>query len=136
MEQGETFYQIEAGDEAEAYAYREDRMAENFAREYERLGRRMVMGIYCSAHAVVGEGTYMSGDMPNMASQLAEKYPDVNIGPPKVSLADTLEEPDRSRKKTVTIADKEPGTAAGRSCPITPSSPLSRSGRWRGPMRT
>ena len=41
MEQGETFYQIEAGDEAEAYAYREDRMAENFAREYERLGRRV-----------------------------------------------------------------------------------------------
>ena len=107
MGQGETFYQIEAGDEAEAYAYREDRMAENFAREYERLGRRMVMGIYGSAHAVVGEGTYMSGDMPNMASQLAEKYPDVNIGPPKVSLADTLEEPDRSRKKTVTIAGKE-----------------------------
>lgn len=111
--QGETFYRMEHEDEAGAFAYREEMMAENFAGEYERLGRRSVMGIYGVAHTVVGEGTYLSQDLPNMASRLAEKYPGVNIGPPRVKLADTLSEPDRAQRKTVTLAGREYGAWYG-----------------------
>lgn len=49
----------------------------------------------------------MFPDQPNMASQLAEKYPRANILPPKVNLARVLAEPDKSKRKRVALEGME-----------------------------
>ena len=78
MEQGRLAY----GDENGAYqedgkdwdwAYREDKMAENFAREMDSLGQVDVMGIYGTAHVKPGLKD-TTGKVPNMTTQLQEQY--------------------------------------------------------------
>lgn len=70
MEQGERYYSKESGDSV----YRENKMAENFREEYERLDGKSIMGIYGGAHVGIGDSDYDTGTVPNMASQLYQIY--------------------------------------------------------------
>lgn len=74
MEQGRRFYEAEDGSPQEDWAYREDRMAENFAREIDLLGQADVMGINGGAHVRPGAMDYMTGTVPNMETQFQERY--------------------------------------------------------------
>lgn len=74
-EQGRTFYAMERHNEPDCYAYRENCMAENFIREYERLSGENVMGIYGAMHTDP-ESTDVSGQVDSMAKQLAARYGD------------------------------------------------------------
>ncbi len=75
IEQGKTFYTLKQQNESEAYAYRENCMAENFIREYEKLPFGDVMGIYGSMHTDP-ESMDDSGRVDSMAKQLAARYGD------------------------------------------------------------
>ena len=68
IEQGEAF--AEQGSDA----YRENRMAENFIREFETLGGESVMGIYGAAHTDPDAVADSAGTVPSMAAQLKERY--------------------------------------------------------------
>lgn len=69
VEQGQEFYR------ASDYGYREERMIENFIREFDALANESIMGIYGSAH--IAEGTaYNSSDTNSMVTQLLERYGD------------------------------------------------------------
>lgn len=63
IEQGKRFY----GNGESDYIYREDKMTENFVREFDKLDGESVMGIYGSAH------TYLD-DTDCMATQLKKRY--------------------------------------------------------------
>lgn len=76
MEQGRRFYEADDGSSQQDWAYREDRMAENFAREMDLLGQTDVMGIYGGAHVKVDAMDYMTSTVPNMETQLQERYGD------------------------------------------------------------
>lgn len=69
VEQGEVFYRDSD------YGYREDRMVENFIREFDALGDESIMGIYGSAHTVEGTA-YQSNNTASMATRLRERYGD------------------------------------------------------------
>ena len=70
IEQGKRFY----GQGKSDYVYRENKMAENFIREFDRLAGESVMGIYGSAHTPVNGMAHTSNDHPGMANQLKERY--------------------------------------------------------------
>ena len=70
IEQGEAF--TEQGSDV----YRENRMAENFIREFEALGGGSVMGIYGAAHTDPDTMADSAGTVPSMAAQLTERYGD------------------------------------------------------------
>ena len=70
IEQGEAF--AEQG----SNAYRENRMAGNFIREFETLGGESVMGIYGAAHTDPDAVADSAGTVPSMATQLTERYGD------------------------------------------------------------
>lgn len=69
MEQGKYFY-----DQDHDWAYRENKMVENFIKEYETVNGASVMGIYGATHTDMGGMSYMSDSVPSMAAQLKEEY--------------------------------------------------------------
>lgn len=71
IEQGKYFY-IHSDD-----AYRENKMAENFIREYDKLKGERVMGIYGAAHTVLDGIVVGTDSVPCMAEQLSQRYGDV-----------------------------------------------------------
>lgn len=56
--------------------YRENKMTENFIREFEKLGRESVMGIYGSAHTGLDAMDNSTQSIACMAIQLQEHYGD------------------------------------------------------------
>ncbi|MBQ7092012.1 MAG: hypothetical protein IJN83_05085 [Clostridia bacterium] len=70
IEQGRTFYG------RNDYEYRENRMVENFVREFDGLSGESIMGIYGAAHTAVDSMAYNSEDIPSMACQLYQRYAD------------------------------------------------------------
>lgn len=76
MEQGRIFYGDMQDIHDEDWAYREDRMVENFIREMENTNGTGVMGIYGCFHTDVTAMNYDSQEVPSMAGQLLEKYGD------------------------------------------------------------
>lgn len=70
IEQGRYYY------EHADMVYRENKMVENFIREYDRLDGADIMGIYGNAHTAVGAMDYETRSVPCMAGQLHEKYGD------------------------------------------------------------
>ncbi len=70
IEQGRYYY--EHSDEA----YRENKMAENFIREYDGLSGIKIMGIYGGAHTGLDAMDY-TGSVPCMANQLKAYYGDI-----------------------------------------------------------
>lgn len=71
IEQGKHYYQ---GNGSQDAVYRENMMAKNFIWEFERLKNENIMGIYGGAHTTIGEKDYDTGTVPNMATQINEKY--------------------------------------------------------------
>lgn len=55
-------------------AYRENKMTENFIREFEKLGNESIMGIYGAAHTGVDQMDYVTQSVPCMANQLQKHY--------------------------------------------------------------
>ena len=70
IQQGKTF--AERGSDI----YRENRMAENFIREFDALDGESVMGIYGAAHTDPDAMADSAGTVPSMAAQLVERYGD------------------------------------------------------------
>lgn len=68
VEQGR--YSCENGDDV----YRENKMAENFIREFEALNGESVMGIYGGAHVPVDGLDWATGTVPCMGAQIAARY--------------------------------------------------------------
>lgn len=68
IEQGQKYYIDYDG------IYRENKMTENFIREFEQLGGESVMGIYGSAHTGIDEMDYNTQSSPSMANQLHKRY--------------------------------------------------------------
>lgn len=58
------------------HAYRENKMAENFIREFESISGESVMGIYGSAHIGTQAMDYRTQSVPSMANQLYTLYGD------------------------------------------------------------
>lgn len=98
VEQGQHYYG-EGGD-----AYRENAMAANFIREYDKLGGERVMGIYGNAHTNPDAMDYRTGTVPCMANQLKTHYGDI-IYTEDLSPFALLLEPERT--ETLTIAGKD-----------------------------
>jgi hypothetical protein len=70
IEQGKRYYARKNGDAV----YRENRMTENFAREFDRLSGADVMGIYGAAHTNKNAAAHGARWLPCMAKQLAPRY--------------------------------------------------------------
>lgn len=68
IQQGERYYS--SHDEV----YRENKMTENFIREFEKLGSESIMGIYGAAHTGVNEMELSTKSVPCMANQLHKYY--------------------------------------------------------------
>lgn len=75
IRQGKEYY--EDTDEATRDTYRENKMTENFIREYERLKGTAIMGIYGGAHTDIDGMEWTNGEVPCMANQLEEHYGDL-----------------------------------------------------------
>lgn len=56
--------------------YRENKLVENFIREYDKLNGECIMGIYGSAHIGL-DSLDFTGSVPCMANQLNEKNKDM-----------------------------------------------------------
>lgn len=83
--------------------YRENKMTENFIREFEKLGSESIMGIYGSAHTGLDEMDH-SQSIPCMANQLQEHYGD-NIYSEDLSW--TTKDIEPSRVDSITLQGKE-----------------------------
>lgn len=70
IEQGKYYYKHSD------YAYRENKMAENFIREFDKLRNENIMGIYGTAHTDFDAMDYKTNSVPSMANQLKERYDD------------------------------------------------------------
>lgn len=68
--QGKHYYNNEDG------TYRENKMAENFIREFDKLIDENVMGIYGGAHTGLDAMDYNTQTIPCMANQLKQRYGD------------------------------------------------------------
>lgn len=68
IEQGEKYYSQKSA------VYRENRMVENFIREFDALHGADVMGIYGSAHTHINATAQGARSLPCMANQLAGRY--------------------------------------------------------------
>lgn len=67
IDQGIKFYRDEDA------VYRENKMAENFIREYDKLDGESIMGIYGAAHTGLDDMD-ITGEVPSMGNQIAEHY--------------------------------------------------------------
>lgn len=78
IEQGKCFYEGYEVESTEFWDYRENKMVENFLREYDTVNGAGVMGIYGGAHTGTGTVWLAHGDSttPCMAEQLREKFGD------------------------------------------------------------
>ena len=72
-------------------AYRENKMSENFIREFEALNGESVMGIYGGAHTNPEAMAFNANDVPSMAKQLRERYGDALISEDLSLLAKAIE---------------------------------------------
>ena len=70
IEQGKTFYKDED------FVYRENKMVENFIREFDKLKDVNIMGIYGAAHTEFDGMEFTTQSVPCMANQLKKRYGD------------------------------------------------------------
>lgn len=68
IKQGQYFYSYSDD------IYRENKLVENFIREFDKLAGESVMGIYGGAHTDFDAMDYMTGTVPSMANQLKQRY--------------------------------------------------------------
>jgi hypothetical protein len=77
IEQGKRFYASGTTDEEMDWAERENAMAANFIREYDKLGGIKILGIYGSAHTDYTINNYLTKTVGSMAKQLRAHYGDI-----------------------------------------------------------
>ena len=70
IEQGKHFYK------KDDHVYRENKMVENFIREFDKLEGESIMGIYGAAHTNLDAMAYNTNSVPSMANQLKKRYKD------------------------------------------------------------
>jgi hypothetical protein len=85
IEQGKYYY--ENSDDI----YRENKMAENFIREFDNLSGESVMGIYGGAHTGLDAMDYNTRSVPCMANQLKEAYGNIIYSEDLLWLAKDIE---------------------------------------------
>ena len=68
IDQGQYYY------EQNDSVYRENKMVENFKREYSKLNGTDIMGIYGSGHTSIEGLDYATQTIPCMANQLKQQY--------------------------------------------------------------
>lgn len=71
IEQGEHYYN-DYND-----VYRENKMVENFIREFDKLNGESIMGIYGASHTDLDGVDFMTKSVPCMANQLKEHYSNI-----------------------------------------------------------
>jgi len=98
IEQGEYYYS-ENDDK-----YRENKMVENFIREFEKLDGESVMGIYGAAHTNFEAMAYNAPEIPCMANQLKKRYGDAIYSEDLTWIAKDIEP---IRVDRITINNKE-----------------------------
>lgn len=79
IQQGQYFYKNKDD------LYRENKMAENFIREFDLLKGNSIMGIYGAAHVGISDLNYRNSG-PSMANQLNKHYKDMIVSENLVSL--------------------------------------------------
>lgn len=97
IQQGKYFY--EHSDDF----YRENKMVENFIREFEQLDNESIMGIYGSAHTGLDAKDF-TGSIPCMANQLSKTYKDIIYSEDISYLAQEI---DPIRVDTISVAGKD-----------------------------
>ncbi len=97
IEQGKTFYKSNAD------VYRENEMAKNFIREYDKLGSESIMGIYGAAHTGLAALDF-THKVPCMANQLKQHYDTIIHSEDLSWLAKDI---DPSRVDTIVVEGKE-----------------------------
>lgn len=85
-------------------AYRENKMVENFIREFDKLENTNIMGIYGSAHIDFNAKDYVTNTVSCMAKQLKERYNDSIYSEDLSWLAKEIE---AFRVDTIIVNDKE-----------------------------
>lgn len=98
IEQGKYFY----GNSDDAY--RENKMAENFIREFNNLSGESVMGIYGGAHTGFDGMDYTTRSVPSMANQLKKVYGNNIYSEDLIGLAKDIEP---SRVDTIVVNEKK-----------------------------
>ena len=73
IDQGQYYY------EQNDSVYRENKMVENFKREYSKLNGTDIMGIYGSGHTSIEGLDYATQTIPCMANQLKQRYGDAIV---------------------------------------------------------
>lgn len=94
IEQGKYFY------EHSVDAYRENKMSENFMREFDKLSSESVMGIYGAAHTGL-DAMDNTNAVPCMAKQLKKRYSDI------IHSEDLSKEIDPYRTDTIKVGGKD-----------------------------
>ena len=76
INQGKEFYRLDTRSQWQSHEYREQRMAENFRREYDKLGNENIMGIFGTQHVVTSAqaDSFFSSGKITMAMMLEESY--------------------------------------------------------------
>lgn len=98
IEQGKYYY--DHSDDA----YRENKMAENFIKEFEKLDNDNIMGIYGGAHTEFDAMDYNTNTVPCMANQLKKRYGNSIYSEDLTWLARDIEP---FKVDTITIDNKE-----------------------------
>lgn len=99
IEQGKYFYRHSDD------AYRENKMAENFIREFDKLDGESIMGIYGGAHTGLDAMDYNTQSVPGMANQLKKRYDSIVHSEDLIWL--TMEDIDPYRTDIITVNGKE-----------------------------
>lgn len=98
IEQGQHYYDNDDD------AYRENKMAENFIREFDKLSGENIMGIYGGAHIGLEAMDYNTHTVPSMANQLKARYDDAVHSEDLAWIAKDIEP---SRTDTIIVNEKE-----------------------------
>jgi hypothetical protein len=98
IEQGKYYY--ENSDDV----YRENKLAENFIREFNNLNGESVMGIYGGAHTGLDAMDYNTGSVPCMAKQLKKAYRKIIHSE---DLSELTKDIEPTRVDTITVNGKD-----------------------------
>ena len=125
-EQGRSVYSHDGG-------IRENYMAENFIYELERLETQDIMGIFGAAHTQLNANAYGYPDIPNMVTQLSERYGDriESTRLPRGSDDSINERPDPIGPITVNGKTYETAFVAQREFGSWPMIPYTKVVYWR-----
>jgi hypothetical protein len=99
IEQGKYYY----GNNGNDRVYRENKMAENFIREFDKLNDESIMGIYGGAHTGL-DAMDSTGSVPCMANQLKNRY---GKSVHSENLHWVMKDIEPSKTDTIAVAGKE-----------------------------